>query len=100
MTWISTAVPIVNEKMPGTIDYVLPVLFGISILTLTTYPLLSVLVMFVAGPYWIWRSLRGALYYKQHKSNIRGTQLVALVLTNAVFYGNVLWILQNVFHLL
>lgn len=109
MDWNPNSMPVVDKRMPAIQDYILTIWTLISAFVLVRAhdygPYLSdsqdslasyfaISVLFTT-PWWIWRSFKATLYYKQHRP-LGWSHLFSLVATNAIAYGFLLFVLWEI----
>ncbi len=105
MAWISRQEPVIQVALPQIRDYVLT---GVMVVAFATFPFLSalpeslellalaaVVVYLVGVPWWLWRSVKGWLYYKQNREHLSTKDKVHIVATNMFTFGSVLWIIMS-----
>jgi hypothetical protein len=100
---ISDSEPVVSQRMPISRDWLLTICTLLAALVIVAIKdpadvvvLYVIGVFLVAAPWWIWRSFKAVLYYKQNKGSIGTTQLLALIVTNIFSYMLVLSALKEI----
>ena len=100
---ITTREPIVVRQMPAIRDWVLTLLnlsgaaalfFWKAIPDMAVFAVVS--IYFIAMPWWIWRSVKGGMYFKQHREALSAGQILGLATTNMLFYSTAGWALSTV----
>jgi|SRR3989338_2491789 len=100
---ISTAHPVVDDRRPVMRDWLLTALNLAMTIVLVYWdspPDVVVLVLvftyFIAGPWWIWRSVKSILYFQQHRNELSSQRIINLFFTNFFFYSTIGWGLDSI----